>query len=110
MEDNILRRLLEEFREANKLNRMNAIRLLDKDKPREVIKLAKDYMKKQSQNPYGPWYVALANYKLGKFQDALNWFDRAQELAPNLEKDYINPYRSAIKKKLSERRVQPKTQ
>jgi tetratricopeptide (TPR) repeat protein len=63
--------------------------------------LAEKYIKQEPLNPYGPWYLALAQYDLGNYQDALYWFDRAQELAPTWENEYIKPYRAVIEKKLS---------
>ena len=81
-----------------------ARRLIDENKPREIIPLAESYMKKEPLSPYGPWYLALAQYQLNNFQDALHWLDKTQELAPTWEKDYITPYRSMIGKKLSEKK------
>jgi cytochrome c-type biogenesis protein CcmH/NrfG len=78
-----------------------ARRLLDENKPSEVIPLADNYMKQEPLSPQGPWYMALAQYQLDNFQDALHWFDKTQELAPYWENDYIKPYRTAIDKKLS---------
>jgi tetratricopeptide (TPR) repeat protein len=81
--------------------RTQARRLIHDNKPSEVIPLAEKYIKQEPLNPYGPWYLALAQYELGNYQDALHWLDKAQELAPTWENDYIKPYRTVIEKKLS---------
>lgn len=146
MNDDILKQILEELRQANQFNRKvhrfyfiflvvivtvmivpsaylatiyhmhdegdfseKADYLLNKDKPLEVIALAESHIKKQPQDAYGPWYLAMSHYQLGNFQDALQWLDRAQELAPTWEKDYIEPYRTAIEKKRSGKSSLPGT-
>jgi tetratricopeptide (TPR) repeat protein len=81
--------------------RVQARRLIHDNRPSEVIPLAEKYIKQEPLNPYGPWYLALAQYDLGNYQDSLRWFDRAQELAPAWENDYIKPYRTVIERKLS---------
>ncbi len=81
--------------------RTQARRLIHDNKPSEVIPLAEKYIKQEPLNPYGPWYLALAQYDLGNYQEALHWFDKAQELAPTWENEYIKPYRAVIEKKLS---------
>ncbi len=91
------------FMNRNDKFRTQARRLIHDNKPNEVIPLAEKYIKQEPLNPYGPWYLALAQYDLGNYQEALHWFDKAQELAPTWENDYIKPYRSVIEKKLFHR-------
>ena len=89
------------FMNHNDNFRIQARSLMHNNKPGEVIPLAEKYIKQEPLNPYGPWYLAIAEYELGNYQDALHWFDKAQELAPTWEDDYIKPYRTVIEKKLS---------
>lgn len=85
-----------------------ARRLLVEDKPLEVISLAENHLKNQPQDAYGPWFLAMAYYQAGKFQEALHWLDKTQELNPTWVSEYIKPYREAIKKKQQESNAQSK--
>ncbi len=89
------------FMNHNDKFRTQARRLFHDNKPSAVIPLAEKYIKQEPLNPYGPWYLALAQYDLGNYQEALLWFDKAQELAPTWENEYIKPYRAVIEKRLS---------
>lgn len=81
-----------------------AERLLNQGRPREVISLAEKYIKQKPLNPYGPWYLARAQYQLGNFQKALHWLDKTEDLEPRWENDCIQPYREVIEKRLSKAR------
>jgi cytochrome c-type biogenesis protein CcmH/NrfG len=85
-----------------------ARKLLNEDKPHEVIPLAQAHIRRKPQDGYGPWFLALAYYQSGNLQEASRWLDRTQELSPTWEAEYIKPYREAITRKRVEKQVSPK--
>ena len=74
--------------------------LIDQGKEREVLSLVEDREKDFPKDVYVHWYRGRALYQLGRYDEALAAFSKAEELAPSWKVSHTEPYISSIKLKL----------
>ena len=59
-----------------------ASRLMSEGKYSEVVALAEREKELHPQDPYAWWYLGVGFYALGSWRDAIQAFDKTQDLAP----------------------------
>lgn len=77
--------------------------LIEKGKLDETIVASNGRIKDFPNDENGYWYRGKAYYLQGKYQLAIDDFNKVEHLAPSWKEEYVEPYRSASLYKLKDR-------
>lgn len=77
--------------------------LVDKGKLEDAIKLASERTNGYPNDVDAYWYRGVAYYLAGKWQPAIDDFNKVEVLAPSWKEQYVEPYRTAALAKLKNR-------
>lgn len=81
--------------------------LLLKGKEQEVLSLAADREADFPKDPYVFLYRGRAQFQLGEYAKAIETFNLAADLSPSWQDQYITPYVSEAKRRLSAKKASP---
>ncbi len=73
--------------------------LVDKNKLEDAINLSHERIKNYPNDVDAYWYRGMAYYLQGKWQLAIDDFNKVEVLAPSWKEQYVEPYRTAAQAK-----------
>ena len=74
--------------------------MINENKLEDVIGLANERVKQYPNDQDVFWYRGIAYYLQGKWQLAIDDFNRVEKLAPSWKNRYVEPYRTTAQSKL----------
>jgi tetratricopeptide (TPR) repeat protein len=61
-----------------------------------LVKYCHEHLVKNPMDPYPYWFLGKAYFQLKDFEKSIENFDRAKDISPSWEKDWIQPYLEKI--------------
>ena len=74
--------------------------MFDRGQYDSLIKYCYEHLKKNPKEAYAYWFLGKANHQLKKYDKAVEYLNKAKEIYPSWEKDWVDPILKKIKAEL----------
>jgi tetratricopeptide (TPR) repeat protein len=62
----------------------------------ELVEFCLKHLKKKPKEAYAYWFLGQSHYKMKEYDKAVEYFNRAVELCPSWEKEWVGPFLAKI--------------